>query len=48
VSGARYTWQVRGVYTFTVGVENGVWSLDVDTNRKRRDHHFHWSHDGCA
>jgi hypothetical protein len=48
VSGARYTWQVRGIYTFVVGVEDGVWSLDVDTNRKRRDHHFHWAHDGCA
>ncbi len=48
VSGARFTWQVRGVYTFAVGVDDGVWSLDVDTNRKRKDHHFHWSYNGCS
>jgi hypothetical protein len=48
VSGAWFTWHVRGVYTFEVGVEDGVWSLDVSTNRKRRDHHFSWSYDGCS
>jgi hypothetical protein len=44
---ARYTWDIAGVYTFTVTARWGVWSLEV-TSLGTAARTVHWTHNACS
>jgi hypothetical protein len=43
VRSAEFSWQIVGVYTFAVTVEQGVWNLDVQAGDESVD----WTYDAC-
>jgi hypothetical protein len=43
VRSAEFSWQIVGVYTFEVTVEQGVWNLDVQAGNESVD----WTYDAC-
>lgn len=47
VARGTLAWDIPGVYSFTVSVRSGTWTVDV-TADGARPQSVHWVHDACA